>query len=313
MNPSHFWRWALRTLALAVGLVVILTAIYFPYATDAPVPAEETARTVAFYRQAYAHPEQLSSGDPSQDYVRNSEMVASAWRVEDRVPEFVSQYGLADKKILEVGAGRGYLQDVVGDYTGLDISPSVGRFFRKPFVLGSATALPFVANQFDSVWSIWTLEHVPNPEQALTEMRRVVKDGGLIYLFPAWSCPTWLAGGYEVRPYSDFGFSGALIKASIPLRSASLYRAIYTTPIRVLRLASFYATHAPARLHYSRLTPNYEKYWQGDSDAVNSIDRFEAQLWFVSRGDECLNCRSLSASISERVQDPRLLIRVHKR
>ena len=25
-------------------------------------------------------------------------------------------------------------------------------------------------------------------------------------------------------------------------------------------------------------------------DAVNSIDRFEAIQWFLSRGDECLNC-----------------------
>jgi hypothetical protein len=30
------------------------------------------------------------------------------------------------------------------------------------------------------------------------------------------------------------------------------------------------------RFHYNRLVPNYDKYWQGDSDAVSSIDRYEA-------------------------------------
>ena len=43
-------------------------------------------------------------------------------------------------------------------------------------------------------------------------------------------------------------------------------------------------------LRYSRLTPSYEVYWEADSDAVNSLDSQEAAIWFVSRGDECLNC-----------------------
>jgi hypothetical protein len=42
--------------------------------------------------------------------------------------------------VLEIGSGRGYLQDVAQNYTGLDISPSVARFYHKKFVLGSATA-----------------------------------------------------------------------------------------------------------------------------------------------------------------------------
>ncbi len=44
-----------------------------------------------------------------------------------------------------------------------------------------------------------------------------------------------------------------------------------------------------------------------DSDAVNSIDRHEAKLWFMSRGDECLNCEDALLDSS----GP-LIIRVHK-
>ena len=64
----------------------------------------------------------------------------------------------------------------------------------------------------------------------------------------------------------------------------------------------------PTKLRYRRLTPNYEKYWMPDSDAVNSIDRYEAMLWFRSRGDECLNCDDAALSIAPKP----LIIRVHK-
>lgn len=301
---------------LMCGLWIALLIVYFPYATDAEPSPAEISKTVAFYQQAYAAADSTkpNTADPNEDiYVQVAEQAANALHVKENLQDFAAQHSLRDKKVLEIGAGQGSLQDIVGDYTGLDISPTAKRFFHKPFVLGSATALPFPDNQFDATWSIFVLEHIPTPEQALREMRRVTKDGGYIYLYPAWSCSSWAADGYQVRPYSDFDLSGKVIKASIPMRSSNLYHAIYTAPIRVMRFAS-YCTSSPTRLRYARLTPNYEKYWVGDSDATSSIDRYEALLWFASRGDECLNCsRSPLASITERVTDPRLLIRVHKR
>ncbi|MGZ8533266.1 MAG: methyltransferase domain-containing protein [Candidatus Binatia bacterium] len=38
-------------------------------------------------------------------------------------------------------------------------------------------------------------EHVPNPEQAFREARRVTRDNGLIFLLPAWNCVSWAAEG----------------------------------------------------------------------------------------------------------------------
>jgi len=58
------------------------------------------------------------------------------------------------------------------------------------------------------------------------------------------------------------------------------------------------------------LNPNYEKYWVRDSDAVNSIDSHEAILWFLSRGDECLNCDD--ASVFLPMGSVPFIIRVHK-
>jgi hypothetical protein len=79
-------------------------------------------------------------------------------------------------------------------------------------------------------------------------------------------------------------------------------------PNRIVR--NFVAGFGPTRLRYGRLKPNYEKYWVRDSDAVNSIDSHEAMLWFLSRGDECLNCED--ASVFLPLTSMPLIIRVNK-
>ncbi|MBI3472336.1 MAG: hypothetical protein HY013_13355 [Candidatus Solibacter usitatus] len=59
--------------------------------------------------------------------------------VQEMIAGFVQRFGLREKKVLEVGAGSGLLQDTVSDHTALDISPTARRFFHKPFVAASAT------------------------------------------------------------------------------------------------------------------------------------------------------------------------------
>jgi SAM-dependent methyltransferase len=202
---------------------------------------------------------------------------------------FLTTYALHDKQCLEIGCGRGVFQDLVPHYTGVDLSHSVGVDLHKPFLVCSATALPFADNAFDAVWSYAVLEHVPQPELALREMRRVLKPNGLLLLAPAWQCRPWAAQGYPVRPYSDFNLAGKLIKASIPLRDSVLFRAAIVFPRRLLRLLIAAGRRRPTRFSYRLLQPNYEHFWMSDADAVNSMDPFEAILWFVSRGDSCLS------------------------
>ena len=47
-----------------------------------------------------------------------------------------------------------------------------------------------------------------------------------------------------------------------------------------------------------------------DSDAGNLIDSNEAILWFITRGDECLNCGEASIFLP-RFAEP-LIIHIHK-
>lgn len=290
------------------ALSLVLAIIQFPYDIDVPLTNHELETVRNYYTEAYRKPavEGPLRSDYETEYLRVAKVAADASHIEERVSAFVRRFNLSDRPVLEVGSGRGYLQDVAKNYTGLDISPNVARFYHKRFVLGSATALPFPDDSFDAIWSIWVFEHVPNPEQAFREARRVTRDKGLLFLLPAWNCTPWAADGYDVRPYSDFGLWGKLIKATIPLRSSQAFKAMTLLPIRSAR--TLVARYGPTRLRYRRLTPNYDKYWVPDSDAINSIDSHEGLLWFLSRGDECLNCDDAPLLMGSQP----LIIRVHK-
>lgn len=285
----------------------------FPFDSDPAMTQAQLASTRSFYTQAYAAPAASAAPAAEDDiYVRVATRAAKIFKIEDKVAEFVRQYGLQNRKVLEVGAGRGYLQDHVADYTGLDISPAAARFFHKPFVLGSATAMPFADSSFDAAWSIWVFEHIPNPEQALRETRRVLKDGAVFYFFPAWDTPSWAADGLEVRPYSDLTWSQRLRKATVAPRSTIAFWSLTKPVARAARAAQISLAGGPSLFHYRRLEPNYKKYWMPDSDAINSLDRREAMLWFTSRGDECLNCASDAIFSEPDIYYP-LVIRIHKR
>ena len=298
----------IRLLPVTLTIFTALCLIYFPYSTDAPLTTAAQTDLKKYYATAYAK-QGSTVEDENSFYVTNAKKQADQADIPGYVQKFVRKYGLENGRVLDVGAGRGYLQDIVSNYVGLDISPSAKRFFHKPFILGSATYMPVETDEFDAAWTIWVLEHVPNPEAALNELRRVVKNEGLIYLLPAWDCTPYAADGYPVRPYSAYGASGKLRKAWMPVDT--YFWSVSKTLTSTLRHAAWKVDGGPTRLHYQRLTPNYDQYWMSDSDAVNSLDRDETARWFVSRGDECLNCDA-GLHAFEHTDDP-LILRVHKK
>ena len=298
-------------LFFCLPLAVVWPALHYPLDTDATFTlqqaAEEQKSARRFYEAAYRPASAAARG---LDYEETAAQAAKTYNVEDSIRDFVRLHGLEKKRVLEIGSGRGYLQDVVADYTGLDLSSKVATYYHKPFVVGSATDMPFPDNSYDVAWTIWVLEHIPQPEKAFEEMRRVIKPGGLLYLAPAWNCPPWLADGFDVRPYSDFNMAGKLVKASIPIRRSLFPTFAHTIPVRAVRLAQYRLGDEAPRLKYRRLEPNYDVYWQPDSDAAVSLDRFESRLWFESRGDVCLNCGSTAADLF--VTGQPLVVRVLK-
>src|SRR5215831_6196557 len=165
----------LKAIVLSYGAIFLaIVWHYFPTRTDAPetIRFEPSAEQQEYYDAAFAARQAR--------YAEIARHAAVVFRVRERLDQFAADFHLSKAHVLEIGSGEGSLQDVVDDYTGLDISATAQRNYHKRFVQADARAMPFPDGEFDAVWSIWVLEHVPNPEQALREMRRVLKPNGVL-------------------------------------------------------------------------------------------------------------------------------------
>lgn len=222
----------------------------------------------------------------------------------------IAQFGNPRGAWLEVGCGRGALQDVVSDYTGVDLAESCARFLRKAFVPAAAERLPFPDDRFDGVWSYAVLEHVEHPERALSEMRRVTRPGGALILAPAWHCRPWAGRTYAWKPYAELSTADRFRKATIPLRNLLLVRVWPLLIRRLLWALAYAARRSPTALHPRPLTPNYSECRCVDADARHDLDPFDAFLWFRSRGDLPLVPRGWGAAF--RFRSGAVVIRVCK-
>lgn len=278
-------------LLFLLPITVILVLAFFPYDTDPPFRKDSITTEpdgYDFYNRVYSIASDGSdTNEKTNKYVEEGRSVAQDMGFENLVRRVVKTYKLQDKKVLDVGSGSGLLQDIVNDYTGLDIAPSAASYYHKPFVVASADSIPFPDNTFDAIWCIWVLEHVQNPEKVLLEMRRVLKPQGLLLLIPTWNCSPWASEGYEIRPYSDFGIRGKLVKATIPIMDIG--ERLARVPIRFCRMIQYKVLGEKTALRFRSLKPNYKTYRMPDSDAAISIDSYEVLLWFQSKGDQCLD------------------------
>ena len=96
-----------------------------------------------------------------------------------------------DKKILEIGSGKGYLLNhlfVQGyDIRGIDIDQKLideGKTLYEglPLEKASGDKLPFEEGVFDVVMSFDLFEHIEDSDKHLNEVKRVLKPGGYYIL-----------------------------------------------------------------------------------------------------------------------------------
>jgi ubiquinone/menaquinone biosynthesis C-methylase UbiE len=128
---------------------------------------------------------------------------AAQWdtRFPDDGPRFeaaVAELGLrAGDRVLDAGCGTGRalpaLRDAVGPSgaaLGVDLTPAMleaavraGRDRAGSLLLADVTRLPVRSESLDAVFGSGLVAHLPEPQENLRELARVVRPGGLLALF----------------------------------------------------------------------------------------------------------------------------------
>lgn len=123
-----------------------------------------------------------------------------------------------NKKVLDVGCGpRGSLEWANNTSERIGLDPLAhqylkmqGKHHKMQYIKGGAEAIPFEAGYFDVVTSFNSLDHVDDLTQCITEIKRVVKPGGLflliadIHAFPTITEPSGFGWDIIKSFESDF-------------------------------------------------------------------------------------------------------------
>ncbi|HEO70665.1 MAG TPA: class I SAM-dependent methyltransferase, partial [Candidatus Hydrogenedentes bacterium] len=139
--------------------------------------------------------------------------------------------------VLDAGCGTGANLEAVRESArgaGIDVSRDAVRFCRqrdmKTTAVASTLCLPFAAKRFDVVLSMDVIQHrrVPVPGVALSEMHRVLKPGGLLFVnVPAYQ---WLHSSHDVAVEQDKRFRrGELIELLGAAGFVPLYATYWNT------------------------------------------------------------------------------------
>ncbi|GAB1254831.1 hypothetical protein Defa_23180 [Desulfovibrio sp. TH_2024_36128] len=68
------------------------------------------------------------------------------------------------------------------EYIGLEYDSPENRRYKRADIYYDGQTIPLDDASIDSVLSTQTLEHVPNPEQIVTEWARILRPGGQLLL-----------------------------------------------------------------------------------------------------------------------------------
>ena len=177
-------------------------------------------------------------------------------------------------RLLDVGCGSKPYQELfaVDDYIGLDIDSEASRNRKIADYFYDGKIFPFNENEFDSVLCNQVLEHVFNPDEFLSEIKRVLKPGGRLLLTVPF---VWdeHEQPHDYARYSSFGLKALLDKngfnvigykkigadASIifQLINAYLYKIIvkWPLPIRVVITMSLMSLFNLLGIMFGKLLP----------------------------------------------------------
>jgi SAM-dependent methyltransferase len=90
--------------------------------------------------------------------------------------------------LLDIGCGEMQYKELIESnvkltsYTGMDIENPIYQKEIQPDVFWDGKEIPLKENSYDSAILIEVLEHVPEPQEVLDEISRVLKEGGKLLI-----------------------------------------------------------------------------------------------------------------------------------
>ena len=181
----------------------------------------------------------MSRGDFHPDCGSNGNLEMVMQNAPDFVVQTILRNWSKGEKVLDIGCGPCYLREVFkDDYIGCDVNDEpYGKIERKVDLICSAEDLKLPDESVDHVVIKSALFLFHDIDKALSEAKRVLKKGGVLYLFDynkrtqmvlakkdgVESYPCWTQWGLK-RRVRKLGYSKAQILAAKPSQPATVIR-----------------------------------------------------------------------------------------
>lgn len=140
-------------------------------------------------------------------------------------------------------------------YIALDY-PATGRdrYGARPDVFADAAYLPFADESFDNVVCLEVLEHVRYPERVITEIGRVLKPGGKVWLSMPFLYPVHDAP-FDFQRHTAHGLQRDMERAGLSVTKIERTTSAVATAGLLFSLAIAGGTHAQAGVRKWLLLP----------------------------------------------------------
>ena len=150
-------------------------------------------------------------------------------------------------RVLDAGCGSGRtLQELVdyGTVQGVELDPEAAELARSrghgEVLVGRLEELPFPEATFDLITCLDVIEHTPDDQATLTELRRVCRPGGwLLVTVPAYQA-LWSfhdQANHHFRRYSRKTLTQAAVNSGWTVTRMTSFNSLLLAPAAAVRLA----------------------------------------------------------------------------
>jgi SAM-dependent methyltransferase len=182
-------------------------------------------------------------------------------------------------RLLDIGCGtkpyKSMLSSCVSTHVGLD-RPQPFNPKAEMDLAGTASNIPLKDASFDSVLSTASLEHLPEPESALLECNRVLKQGGIaIYSVPfIWHLHS---EPWDYFRFSKYALQHLFEKTGFEIIEINALAGFWTTSATMFCYYIGRFHHGPLR--YIPIIPAVGLFVQGIAYFLDKLDKAEEWTW----------------------------------